>query len=275
MADAAMDVSAEGVDRKANLEELLSGIRQYVDDRTAQNEDTRITDFIHEVSLLTDQDEGTDDTTSRVTMMTVHAAKGLEFPVVFIVGLEENLFPSPFCQTESELEEERRLLYVAITRAEQECYLTYASQRWKNGQVNFSNPSRFLKDIDRQYIQQLSAVSTQPSPWTEMPIRSSWGETAQRSPWGERTAQSSRGREQSTPVAARSLKPTTGLQPKTTVQDTVSTEWKQGDRVDHKVFGQGTVQRVYRENDNEKIEIEFDTKGTKTLLLAYAKLERV
>ena len=274
MADAAMDVSAEGVDRKANLEELLSGIRQYVDDRTAQNEDTRITDFIHEVSLLTDQDEGADDTTSRVTMMTVHAAKGLEFPVVFIVGLEENLFPSPFCQTESELEEERRLLYVAITRAEQECYLTYASQRWKNGQVNFSNPSRFLKDIDRQYIQQLSAVSTQPSPWTEMPMRSSWGETAQRSSWGERPAPSSRGREQSTPVAARSLKPTTGLQPKTTVQDTVSTEWKQGDRVDHKVFGQGTVQRVYRENDNEKIEIEFDTKGTKTLLLAYAKLDR-
>lgn len=274
MADAAMDVSAEGVDRKANLEELLSGIRQYVDDRTAQNEDTRITDFIHEVSLLTDQDEGTDDTTSRVTMMTVHAAKGLEFPVVFIVGLEENLFPSPFCQTESELEEERRLLYVAITRAEQECYLTYASQRWKNGQVNFSNPSRFLKDIDRQYIQQLSAVSTQPSPWTEMPMRSSWGETAQRGSLGERTAQSSRGREQSTPVAARSLKPTTGLQPKTTVQDSVSTEWKQGDRVDHKVFGQGTVQRVYRENDNEKIEIEFDTKGTKTLLLAYAKLDR-
>ena len=274
MADAAMDVSAEGVDRKANLEELLSGIRQYVDDRTAQNEDTRITDFIHEVSLLTDQDEGTDDTTSRVTMMTVHAAKGLEFPVVFIVGLEENLFPSPFCQTESELEEERRLLYVAITRAEQECYLTYASQRWKNGQVNFSNPSRFLKDIDRQYIQQLSAVSTQPSPWTEMPIRSSWGETAQRSPWGERTAQSSRGREQATPVAARSLKPTTGLRSKTTVQDSVSTEWKQGDRVDHKVFGQGTVQRVYRENDNEKIEIEFDTKGKKTLLLAYAKLDR-
>ena len=274
MADAAMDVSAEGVDRKANLEELLSGIRQYVDDRTAQNEDTRITDFIHEVSLLTDQDEGTDDTTSRVTMMTVHAAKGLEFPVVFIVGLEENLFPSPFCQTESELEEERRLLYVAITRAEQECYLTYASQRWKNGQVNFSNPSRFLKDIDRQYIQQLSAVSTQPSPWTEMPMRSSWGETTQRSPWGERTAPSSRGREQATPVAARSLKPTTGLRSKTTVQDSVSTEWKQGDRVDHKVFGQGTVQRVYRENDNEKIEIEFDTKGTKTLLLAYVKLDR-
>ena len=274
MADAALDVSAEGVDRKANLEELLNGIRQYVDDRTAQNEDTRITDFIHEVSLLTDQDEGADDTTSRVTMMTVHAAKGLEFPVVFIVGLEENLFPSPFCQTESELEEERRLLYVAITRAEQECYLTYASQRWKNGQVNFSNPSRFLKDIDRQYIQQLSAVSTQPSPWTEMPMRSSWGETAQRSPWGERTAQSSRGREQSTPVAVRSLKPTAGLQPKTSVQDSVSTEWKQGDRVGHKVFGQGTVQRVYRENDNEKIEIEFDTKGTKTLLLAYAKLDR-
>ena len=252
MADAAMDASAEGVDRKANLEELLSGIRQYVEDRKAQNEDTRITDFIHEVSLLTDQDEGTDDTTSRVTMMTVHAAKGLEFPVVFIVGLEENLFPSPFCQTESEMEEERRLLYVAITRAEQECYLTYAGQRWRNGQVNFSNPSRFLKDIDRQYVQQLSAVSSEPSPWRSMPEHVEWQ-----------------------PAAPRSLKPTTGWQQKTAVQAATTSDWKQGDRVDHKVFGKGTVQRVYRENDNEKIEIEFDTKGTKTLLLTYAKLVRV
>lgn len=177
MADAASDTTAEGVDRKANLEELLSGIRQYADDRKQQGEETRITDFIHEVSLLTDQDENTDDTTSRITMMTVHSAKGLEFPVVFIVGLEENLFPSPFCQNESDMEEERRLLYVAITRAEQECYLTYASQRWKNGQVNFSNPSRFLKDIDRRYLQQLSAPSTQPSPWTkEPPEFTSWGQ---------------------------------------------------------------------------------------------------
>ena len=248
MNDAAQDTTAEGIDRKANLEELLSGVRQYAEDRLAQGEDTRITDFIHEVSLLTDQDEGLDDTTSRLTMMTVHAAKGLEFPVVFVVGLEENLFPSPFCQNESELEEERRLLYVAITRAEQECYLTYAKSRWKNGQVNFSNPSRFLSDIDRRYILQLSAPSSEPSPWREMPMQPS--------------------------PSPRSLKPTTGLRPKTE-QQTVVSEWKNGDRIDHKVFGQGTVQRVYRENENEKIEIDFDTKGTKTLLLAYAKLIRI
>ena len=276
MADAAMDVSAEGVDRKANLEELLSGIRQYVDDRAGQNEDTRIYDFIHEVSLLTDQDDNTDDTTSRVTMMTVHAAKGLEFPVVFIVGLEENLFPSPFCLTESDLEEERRLLYVAITRAEQECYLTYAGQRWRNGQVNFSNPSRFLKDIDRQYVQQLSGVSSEPSPWVEPSVPAShpasWGSATQHA---ARTEQKPMAWAEQRPAPPRSLKPTTGLRLKSAVQDAVTSDWKQGDRIEHKVFGKGTVQRVYRENDNEKIEIDFDTKGTKTLLLAYAKLVRM
>ena len=276
MADAAMDVSAEGVDRKANLEELLSGIRQYVDDRAGQNEDTRIYDFIHEVSLLTDQDDNTDDTTSRVTMMTVHAAKGLEFPVVFIVGLEENLFPSPFCMTESDVEEERRLLYVAITRAEQECYLTYAGQRWRNGQVNFSNPSRFLKDIDRQYVQQLSGVSSEPSPWVEPSVPAShpasWGNATQHA---ARTEQKPMAWAEQRPAPPRSLKPTTGLRLKSAVQDAVTSDWKQGDRIEHKVFGKGTVQRVYRENDNEKIEIDFDTKGTKTLLLAYAKLVRM
>lgn len=266
MADAALDTTAEGIDRKGNLEELLSGIKQYVDDRTQQGEDTRITDFIHEVSLLTDQDENTDDTTSRITMMTVHSAKGLEFPVVFIVGLEENLFPSAFCQTESEIEEERRLLYVAITRAEQECYLTYASQRWRNGQINFSNPSRFLKDIDRQYIQQLSAVSSQPSPWVQEP--------PEFTPWGHPIIYEQKPRYEQPAAAPRSLKPTTGSKPKG-AQQTVASEWQPGDRIDHKVFGQGTVKRVYMENDNEKIEIEFDTKGMKTLLLAYAKLNRI
>ena len=266
MADAALDTTAEGVDRKANLEELVSGIRQYVEDRKAQNEETSITDFIHEVSLLTDQDENIDDHTSRITMMTVHSAKGLEFPVVFIVGLEENLFPSAYCQTESELEEERRLLYVAITRAEQECYLTYATQRWRNGQVNFSNPSRFLKDIDRQYIQQLSAVSAQPSPWVQ--------EQPEFTAWGHPIIYEQKPRYEQPAAAPRSLKPTTGSKPKGT-QQTVASEWQPGDRIDHKVFGQGTVKRVYMENDNEKIEIEFDTKGMKTLLLAYAKLNRI
>lgn len=276
MADAISDTTAEGIDRKGNLEELLSGIRQYVEDRKAQNEDPRITDFIHEVSLLTDQDEDSDDTTSRITMMTVHSAKGLEFPVVFIVGMEENLFPSPFCQTESDMEEERRLLYVAITRAEQECYLTYASQRWKNGQVNFSNPSRFLKDIDRHYIQQLSAVSTQPSPWvdmTDMPFtrfsqpRYSQFSQPEQNHYSQPSVPSSG-------LSNASLKPTTGVRIKQE-QQLLTTDWHEGERIAHKVFGVGTVQRVYRENENDKIEINFDTKGVKTLLLAYAKIERI
>jgi len=275
MADAATDTTAEGIDRKGNLEELLSGIRQYVEDRSQQGEDTSITDFVHEVSLLTDQDENSDDSVSRITMMTVHAAKGLEFAVVFIAGLEENLFPSTYCQTESELEEERRLLYVAITRAEQECYLTYASSRWRNGQLSFSNPSRFLKDIDRQYIRQLSAPSKEPSPWNDPP-RTWYGGELLSDPTEQYMPRHNMPKQQPQPstVLTRNLKATTGLKPKTS-QQTITTEWNEGDRIEHKVFGKGTVKRVYRENDNDKIEIEFDTKGMKTLLLAYAKLNRI
>ena len=158
---------------------------------------------------------------------------------------------------------------MAITRAEEECYLTYAGQRWKNGQVNFSSPSRFLKDIDRKYLQQLSAVSAQPSPWAQQP--------PEYTPWGdpiiyEQTPHYTQAAP--LPTQPHSLRPTTGIKPKTE-QQAVSSEWKQGDRIDHKVFGQGTILRVYKENDNEKIEINFDTKGVKTLLLAYAKLSRI
>ena len=143
--------------------------------------------------------------------MTVHAAKGLEFPVVFIAGLEENLFPSQFCVKPQEIEEERRLLYVAITRAMERCYLSFARQRFRNGQMAFNSPSRFLNDVKRSY--------------------------------------SRRG----------------------------SIRLPSGDRVTHRVFGDGTVVRVYRDEvtENDKIEINFDTQGTKTLLLTHAKLEKI
>jgi ATP-dependent helicase/DNAse subunit B len=107
-------------------------------------------EFLSEVSLLTDQDTDKDKDGNKVTLMTIHAAKGLEFRTVFIVGLEEELFPSPFAETARELEEERRLFYVAITRAEEQCFISYSKSRFKNGKTNFANPSRFLKDIDKQ-----------------------------------------------------------------------------------------------------------------------------
>ena len=179
--------------------------------------------------------------------MTVHSAKGLEFPIVFIAGMEENLFPSQFCTKPNEIEEERRLLYVAITRAMERCYLTYARQRFRNGQLMFNSPSRFLKDIDRTYFEARTAAPSVPT-------------------------------NQSIPSIPRfSINPTTPKTPVVGATTAIQSDWKTGDRVVHRVFGQGTVVRVYRDEvtENDKIEIHFDTQGTKTLLLTHAKLERV
>lgn len=252
MTAAAMDITPEGMDRKENLDELLSGIHEFVTQRQQEGIDfTPIQDFLAEVSLLTDQDEHIEDHTARVTLMTVHAAKGLEFPYVFIVGLEENLFPSQFSTSESEVEEERRLLYVAITRAMQHCSLTYARQRFRNGQINFSSPSRFLRDIDPVYVNFNRPTNPQPS--TSSPM---WSKPASRF------------------TSISSLKSTSTISecPQAPLQDT---PFKGGDIVSHRVFGRGVVQQVYRENDNDKIDILFDAVGKKTLLLTYAKLEKV
>ena len=244
----ALDRTQEGIDRAQNVQELLNAIHEFVEQRASEGIDyTPITDFLSEVSLQTDQDENLTDTTERVTLMTVHAAKGLEFPVVFIVGLEENLFPSQFAIKPQEVEEERRLLYVAITRAMEQCHLSFARQRFRNGSISFASPSRFLNDIDRQYMDMSKPRNTEsPKPrFSGFPIfRQS--ETLK------------------TPVSGA----TTSI---------ASTAWKAGDRVVHRVFGQGEVLRVYRDEvtENDKIEIHFDTQGTKTLLLTHAKLERM
>ena len=246
----ALDRSQEGIDRAQNVQELLNAIHQFVEQRVEEGIDyTPITDFLSEVSLLTDQDENLTDTTERVTLMTVHAAKGLEFPVVFIVGLEENLFPSQFAINPSEIEEERRLLYVAVTRAMEQCYISFARQRFRNGSFTFNSPSRFLNDIDKQFFE-----LTRP-------------------------------KEPSTPSVPRMPSipsiPSISSAPKTPVSGATSSiassAWKSDDRVAHRVFGAGTVVRVYHDEvtENDKIEIAFDTQGTKTLLLTHAKLERI
>ena len=238
----AVDLSTEGVDRAQNVQELLTAIHEFVDQRAQEGVDyTPITDFLSEVSLLTDQDDNLTDTSERVTLMTVHAAKGLEFPVVFIVGLEENLFPSQFAVKPSEVEEERRLLYVAITRAMEQCYLSFAKQRFRNGSFSFASQSRFFNDIDRRFmgVERAAAPKVQSVP--NIPIIQSAPKTPVR--------------QEQTPITS---------------------SWRAGDRVSHRVFGQGTVVRVYRDEvtENDKIEIAFDTQGTKTLLLTHAKLER-
>lgn len=243
----ATDLTQEGIDRAQNVQELLNAIHEFVAQRQNEGIDyTPITDFLSEVSLLTDQDENLTDTTERVTLMTVHAAKGLEFPVVFIVGMEENLFPSQFAVKPQEIEEERRLLYVAITRAMEQCYISFARQRFRNGSFSFASPSRFLNDIDRQYFDK--------------------GQKTAATPLLDRSAV----RPQNEPA----VRPATPVRPSSTRP--IESEWKEGDRVIHRVFGEGTVNRVYRDEvtENDKIEIQFDTQGVKTLLLTHAKLER-
>ena len=256
----ALDRSTEGIDRAQNVQELLNAIHEFVEQRQNEGIDyTPITDFLSEVSLLTDQDENLADTTERVTLMTVHAAKGLEFPVVFIAGMEENLFPSQFAVKPSEIEEERRLLYVAITRAMEQCFLSYARQRFRNGSFTFASPSRFLNDIERKYFE----VETNRSSITSQSSTTSRSSITSQSSITSATSSSSLSSAPSTPVSGAT-------------SEIASSVWKAGDRVAHRVFGEGTVVRVYRDEvtENDKIEIDFDTQGTKTLLLTHAKLER-
>ena len=248
-----MDRTQEGIDRAQNVQELLNAIREFVEQRANEGIDyTPITDFLSEVSLQTDQDENLADTTERVTLMTVHAAKGLEFPVVFIVGLEENLFPSQFAIKPQEIEEERRLLYVAITRAMEQCHLSFARQRFRNGTFSFNSYSRFLNDIDKRFFE----IEKKREPAPSLPRIPSLP---------------------STPSSPKS--PISNVQsPISNVQSPIlSSSFKPDDRVSHRVFGVGTVVRVYRDEvtENDKIEIRFDTQGTKTLLLTHAKLEKI
>ena len=245
----AMDRTQEGIDRAQNVQELLNAIHEFVDQRVNEGIDyTPITDFLSEVSLQTDQDENLTDTTERVTLMTVHAAKGLEFPVVFIVGLEENLFPSQFAVKPSEIEEERRLLYVAITRAMEQCHLSFARQRFRNGSFTFASYSRFLNDIDRRFF----ALSKPAAPSTP-----------------------SIPKIQSVPNIP--INPSAPKSPISNAQAPILSSFRADDRVAHRVFGNGTVVRVYRDEvtENDKIEINFDTQGVKTLLLTHAKLEKL
>lgn len=266
-ADVYVDSLPENVSKQENLQELLNGIVEFCDNRRESGESATIGDFLSEVSLATDQDEGDESERDKVTLMTVHAAKGLEFPNIYVVGLEEDLFPSSMSkESMKEIEEERRLLYVAITRAEKRCTLSYSTTRYRNGQTTSNAPSRFIKDLDLTYINDTTGelsfvekgrVNSRNNEQTRanQPV-------AQMGVFGEPPKQNLRS------MRAAMFAPS----PKTDATSKVSDVMLQvGVRIKHERFGVGEVLSISGAGDNRKIEVEFINVGKKTLLLKFAR----
>ena len=266
----------EDLSRQENLEEFLSGMQDFVESRKEEDraDEVAMSDFLQEVALLTDLDSEGDTEQPKVTLMTVHAAKGLEFPTVFVVGLEENIFPSPMSiNTVRELEEERRLLYVAITRAEKHCILTCAQNRFRYGKMEYDTPSRFIKDIDPRLLRiegslGASFSSQRPSFSDHHPSFSSQRPSFS----GQRpTPQNPR------PVATQfiaDVKPRLVPVRKETPapQSAIGNiGLKEGNVIEHQRFGVGTVIKVEGSGENTKATVAFKNAGTKQLLLKFAR----
>ena len=266
---------ADDLARQENLEEFLSGMQTFVAERQEEGrmDETFLSDFLQDVALLTDADSEGEKDEPRVSLMTVHAAKGLEFATVFVVGLEENIFPSPIAATTMrELEEERRLLYVAITRAEKHCILTNAQNRFRYGKMEFDNPSRFIEEIDPELIEGEGMNSKSSS-------SSSYGGYGGRMPWDrpQRSYSSPK------PVASQfmadpkpsytSPKPassSTSLKPASSSSSS-SSSLREGVKIEHQRFGVGEVLKLEGSGENAKATVAFTHAGTKQLLLKFAK----
>ena len=264
----------EDLSRQENLQELLDGIGVFVDENMEQGLGVHLSDYLQEASLATDLDRNNaDKDADAVNMMTIHSAKGLEFPVVFVVGLEEGLFPGEMSlESPHALEEERRLFYVALTRAEKLVILTYAKSRFRNGKMEFSRPSRFIREIPQQYM------TPRPPLGGGSSIRDSKFFSPTASPkvsWGS----SSRPMPPTTPP-----KRTTGFSPRpipsTTPQKAgmVNSQWSMvnelsiGASVVHERFGRGVVQAIEGTGLDAKATVQFENAGTKVLMLRFAKL---
>jgi DNA helicase II / ATP-dependent DNA helicase PcrA len=248
------DKTVEGLSRYENVQELLNAIKEYVDD--PEKEDKSLGAFLQEVSLLTGQDEDKDQDPDKVTLMTIHMAKGLEFKNVYIVGMEEDLFPSQLMlSSRSELEEERRLFYVAITRAQKKLFLSYALTRYRFGRLKNCEPSRFLDDIQGSYIKVSTKFggveSMAPNPNFAKSFVSGMKKTVSTQPVPKATAYK--------PSADFSPSDTKGL--------------KEGMKVEHPKFGFGTVLKMEEVGSERKAKINFADFGEKTLLLSFAKLK--
>ena len=300
--------NADDLARQENLEEFLSGMQTFVAGRQEEGrmDEAYLTDYLQDVALLTDADSEGEKDEPRVSLMTIHAAKGLEFATVFVVGLEENIFPSPLAAVSvRELEEERRLLYVAITRAEKHCILTNAKNRFRYGKMEFDNPSRFIDEIDASLIEggeetPESSFGGGRSSFGGYGSSSRYGSEGGyggRMPWDRDRSGHGRGYQNSKPVASQFMAdPKPGFKSVRAVNavhrimgDTASSSsvassgssvsnassaagsLSEGCRIEHQRFGIGTVLKIEGTGENTKATVEFQNAGTKQLLLKFAK----
>lgn len=247
------DKTIEGMSRYENVQELLNAVKEFTDDK--EREDRSLNAFLQEITLLTDEDRNSDPEEA-VTLMTIHMAKGLEFNYVYIVGLEEDLFPSQMMlSSRADLEEERRLFYVAITRAKKKLHLSYALNRYRFGRLKTCEPSRFLEEVDPQYIKvNKKFSSTAPLSSAESYVTKNFVKNLKKDRANRKFA--------STPTH----QPSPDFKPSDTSQLT------EGMQVEHPKFGFGKVTHIDAEGANKKARVDFEGQGEKTLLLSYAKL---
>ena len=270
------DATPEGIAKIENIEELLNGMKDFVKGQEdVADSKGSLTEYLEDVSLATDMDKdiGDDD---RVALMTIHLSKGLEFPYVYIVGMEEDLFPSAkSIQTREELEEERRLFYVALTRAEKQAYLTYAEQRYRFGSSQDTEPSRFIEEIKEAHLKYLTPIQSQLN-YRYKPLidRDIFGEV-DKSKLRLQKPISGTPPAKNAPTAdelpkLRKLKPINAMPAAN--DKSLYNELRVGARVQHERFGQGVVIALEGTGNDKKAQVNFDTGGLKNILLRFAKL---
>ncbi|GGE23374.1 ATP-dependent helicase [Psychroflexus planctonicus] len=266
------DGTPEGIARLENIEELLNGIQDFVEgQKELADAEGSLAEFLEDVALATDLDneKGDDD---RVALMTIHLAKGLEFPFVYIVGLEEDLFPSAMSMnTRSELEEERRLFYVALTRAEKQAYLTYVISRYRWGKLNDAEPSRFIEEIDDQFLDfMIPEDNYQFRSFLNPDIFDDEDKSKLRKEKPKQGTPPPSKNEEKTTRRLRKVKPENNLD----VSDQKEIiSLAEGQKVEHQRFGKGTVVELSGVGQNKKANINFESGGVKSLLLKFAKLK--
>lgn len=269
------DKTPESISKKENLAELLAGLKDFVDTQNESgNESVAMTDFLSTVALSSDQDENAADGEPRVTLMTVHAAKGLEFNHVFIVGAEEELFPSARAlDSMAQVEEERRLMYVAVTRAKLTCTISYANSRFRNGMTVLCSPSRFLSEFNPKYISSASPLSYQKTR-TVNPLDNyirnefSSGGIYRNSPFSVGKSSREAERKPSTAYSENKASPD-----KASPSAASASDLKIGMRVRHAKFGEGSISAIEKKDADTVLIVNFDNTGSKKLLLRFAKIE--